>query len=383
MSAEPYAHDKYRLSSSGASAPTDGVPKMWPPRFLRQRMGHLAASTRPRTFREVCDWMAAAVLPPLMVALGLLMIFAALFRLGPQESTASVSAALVFAITGVALLVGVVVLRRSGGLSDNPQQVAAGTLIVTTTGVSVGMAAAGSLAETIFVVLLLACAGIAVLRTVWFVATISAIWLLWLGAAAFLSGSLEVGGYLLAMVVATFVALVVNAIRLSSLMAIVSAMDDVQAETVRDFETGLLNRRGLSEVGRELLALSRRYQEPVSCTVLEVLPGWDQQTDQRDDVISDVARDLVPAFRESDAMARWDSCQFVVLALGSGPRIEELEQRVLNDLGPLSGSVVTGGRVVHMPWQEEDVPQLVSRGIDEMYRRRAIQQARSGDDRDR
>ena len=83
MSAEPFAHDKRRLSTSGAPAPIDGVPKMWPPRFLRQRMGHLAASTRPRTFHEVCDWMAAAVLPLLMVALGLLMILAALFRLGP------------------------------------------------------------------------------------------------------------------------------------------------------------------------------------------------------------------------------------------------------------------------------------------------------------
>ncbi len=383
MSAEPFAYDDRRLPTSGASAPVDGVPRVWPPRFLRQRMGHLAASNRPRTFREVCDWMSGAVLPLLMVALGLLMVLAALFRLGPQESTTSASAALIFAITGGALLVGVVILKRSGGLSENPQQIAAGTLIVATSGVSVGMAVAGSLAETIFVVLLLACAGIAVLRLFWFVTTISAIWLLWLGAAAFLTGSLEVGGYLLAMVVATVIALVINAIRLSSLMAIVSAMDDVQAETVRDFETGLLNRRGLSEVGRELLALSRRYQEPVSCTVVEVLPGWDEQTDVRRDVMSDVARDLVPAFRESDAMARWDSDQFVVLALGSGPRIEELEQRVSNDLGPLSDSVVTGGRVVHMPWQEEEVHQLVSRGIEEMYRRRAIQQARSGDDRDR
>ncbi len=383
MSAEPFAYDDRRLPTSGASAPVDGVPRVWPPRFLRQRMGHLAASNRPRTFREVCDWMSGAVLPLLMVALGLLMVLAALFRLGPQESTTSASAALIFAITGGALLVGVVILKRSGGLSENPQQIAAGTLIVATSGVSVGMAVAGSLAETIFVVLLLACAGIAVLRLFWFVTTISAIWLLWLGAAAFLTGSLEVGGYLLAMVVATVIALVINAIRLSSLMAIVSAMDDVQAETVRDFETGLLNRRGLSEVGRELLALSRRYQEPVSCTVVEVLPRWDEQTDVRRDVMSDVARDLVPAFRESDAMARWDSDQFVVLALGSGPRIEELEQRVSNDLGPLSDSVVTGGRVVHMPWQEEEVHQLVSRGIEEMYRRRAIQQARSGDDRDR
>ena len=383
MSAEPFAYDDRRPPTSAASAPVDGVPRLWPPRFLRQRMGHLAVSNRPRTFREVCDWMSGAVLPLLMVALGLLMILAALFRLGPQESTTSGSAALIFAITGGALLVGVVILKRSGGLSENPQQIAAGTLIVATSGVSVGMAVAGSLAETIFVVLFLACAGIAVLRLFWFFTTISAIWLLWLGAAALLTGSLEVGGYLLAMVVATVIALVINAIRLSSLVAIVSAMDDVQAETVRDFETDLLNRRGLSEVGRELLALSRRYQEPVSCTVVEVLPGWDEQADARRDVMSDVARDLVPAFRESDAMARWDSGQFVVLALGSGPRIEELEQRVSTDLGPLSGSVVTGGRVVHMPWQEEDVHQLVSRGIDEMYRRRAIQQARSGDDRDR
>ncbi len=369
-----------RGTAKNHSGLTD-IPTMWPPRFLRRRMGELGRSDYSRSFRELCDSMASAVLPLLMIALGLLLLLAALFRLGPQESAVTAAAALVVGLTGLVLLLGVVVVKRGGGLVNNPQQVAAGTLIVASLGFAVAMAAAGSLAETIFVVLLLVCAGMALLRAFWFVSTVSAIWLLWLGAAAFLSGSLEVGGYLLAMVGATVLAVAINAIRLSSLMALVAAMDGVQSETVRDAETGLLNRRGLAEVGRELLALGRRFQEPISCTVLEVVSRPHTAASESEETVSEVAVCLVPVFRDSDALARWDDQQFVILALGSGPRVEEIEQRLRSDLDPLLEVELTGGRVVHMPWQEENVEQLVDRGIDEMYRRDMIKQARVGDDR--
>ena len=91
----------------------------------------------------------------------------------------------------------------------------------------------------------------------------------------------------------------------------------------------------------------------------------------------------MPAFRESDALARWDVDRFAVLALGSGPRTEDIERRVQTQIGGYGADntlQVFSGRAVKMPWQDETVTELVDRAFAEVDHRRRISDARFGDD---
>ena len=362
--------------------PAPATPRWWPPLFLRRRTGELIAQQRPASFGQLCDLVAAALLPVLAVAVAVLLLLAALFRPLPEGSATSLAASVTLAITGGVLLIGAAMAKRSGAMAGNAHQVAAVMLILAALGLTVAMVTAGSLVETVYVQLLCICAGVVLLKLRWLLIGLVAIWFLWLGAAAFLAGSIEPGGYLLAMIGATVIALLLNAARLSSLMALLEAADAARSTSIRDQATGLLNRRGIEEVGAELMALGRRFREPVSCTVVAVDNAPEATGIQQADA-AEVAALLVPAFRESDAMARWDVDRFAVLALGSGPRTEDIERRVQTQIGGYGADnpvQVFSGRAVKMPWQDETVTELVDRAFAEVDHRRRISDARFGDD---
>jgi GGDEF domain-containing protein len=366
--------------------PAPATPRWWPPLFLRRRTGELIAQQRPASFGQLCDLVAAALLPVLAVAVAVLLLLAALFRPLPEGSATSLAASVTLAITGGVLLIGAAMAKRSGAMAGNAHQVAAVMLILAALGLTVAMVTAGSLAETVYVQLLCICAGVVLLKLRWLLIGLVAIWFLWLGAAAFLAGSIEPGGYLLAMIGATVIALLVNAARLSALMSLLEAADAARSTTIRDQATGLLNRRGIEEVGAELMALGRRFREPVSCTVVEVETDpvhAPEGTRVQEADAAEVAVLLVPAFRESDALARWDVDRFAVLALGSGPRTEDIERRVQTQIGGYGADntlQVFSGRAVKMPWQDETVTELVDRAFAEVDHRRRISDARFGDD---
>jgi diguanylate cyclase (GGDEF)-like protein len=342
-------------------------------------------------FRAERDEVAAAALPLLSVALGLMLLLSAFFRLHRADSVPGTIGMAAVAVTGLGLLVTAVVLWRTGVVGENAHQTGTVILVVAALGLSVSMVANGSLAQTVYAELLLVCAGAVLLRPGWLITALAALWMLWLGVAALLAGTTDPSGYLLAMMGASVIAIIIHTLRTDSLRALGGALRAAEAEAVRDDLTGLLNRRGMAEVGRELMAVARRSREPMSCTFIDVDGLKDVNDafghDAGDELIASVAESLTGVFREADVVVRWGGDEFVVLALGAGPRVEEVERRLIERLQQTdvarSGRwqpAVSAGRVVHMPWQDETLEGLLERADQEMYRRRRIKRAAIADE---
>ena len=161
----------------------------------------------------------------------------------------------------------------------------------------------------------------------------------------------------------------------------------------RDSEEGLtrvLDRSGLTAVAAEMLALASRTREAVACTFIEVRgPRTVNDVDGHDagaEAVETAADALGAVFRRSDVLARWGSNSFVVLSLGPGPGSDDVERRMTQRLQPSTEgdssekSVgISAGRVVHMPWQEEDLDQIVERADQEMSRRCQLERTRDQD----
>ena len=152
----------------------------------------------------------------------------------------------------------------------------------------------------------------------------------------------------------------------------------------------ILSRSKLSTVAAEMLALAVGTREAVACTFIEVRGSRKVNHAVRLDVVDadeeTAAVALGSVFRRSDTLARWAENSFVVLSVGPGPESDDVERRMVKQLKvsvePDSGTSavsVSAGRVVHMPWQDEDLDQIVERADQEMLRQRRMRQARDGD----
>lgn len=155
-------------------------------------------------------------------------------------------------------------------------------------------------------------------------------------------------------------------------------------------QSGVLSRSRLAVVAAEMLELAAKTQEAVACTIVEVRTLKTVNRAERREAGGDdpetVAGALVRVFRRSDVLARWGANSFAVLAIGPGPDSDDVERRMAQRL-IRSGDGETGepdcsisaGRVVHMPWQDEDLDQIVERAEDEMSRRCRLRRARERD----
>jgi len=337
------------------------------------------------------DAVTAAALPMLSAAIGVMLLLSSFFRLQPLDTAPRLVGAGLSGLVGAGLVVAAIVLARRE--PDAIASIHAASLVVIVIGaltLCVAMVAMGTLAHTTYVELLLVVAGPVLLRPGWYAAGLGAIWALWLGVAAALSGSTDASGWVLAMLAATVVSVVLHTMRTDTLRALGRALMSAEAQAVRDPLSGLLNRRGLAVVGEEVLALAKRAREPLSCTFVDI-DGLKDVNDAHghetgDAVIVAVAEALLTVFREADVVARWGGDEFVVLAMGAGPRVEDLERRLEQRLGGTAvaedGSwlpLVSCGRVVHMPYQDETLDQITERADQEMYRRRRLRRAQVAD----
>jgi diguanylate cyclase (GGDEF)-like protein len=183
--------------------------------------------------------------------------------------------------------------------------------------------------------------------------------------------------------VATVLAVVVHLLRRRNLMIASRAVDRALRAATEDSATGLANRRGLGMLGREVVALSRRHNDAVHCSFVDVdgLKAVNDRFghDAGDDVILAVAEALRRSARESDVVARWGGDEFVIVGLGAGVPPLDLERRVQSFLegdeglaDHLSGIRISVGRSLLEPWDTGDLQGLLWSADRDMYVRRAL-----------
>lgn len=377
---------------AGESVPGGRRLRLRIPGFTTPDSDVEAPAVATAELNERRDAVTAAALPMLSAAIGVMLLLSSFFRLQPLDTAPRLVGAGLSGLVGAGLVVAAIVLARRDPTTIGSIQAASLTVIVIgALTLCIAMVAMGTLAHTTYVELLLVVAGPVLLRPGWYAAALGAIWALWLGVAAALSGTTDASGWLLAMLAATVVSVVLHTMRTDTLRVLGSALMSAEAQAVRDPLTGLLNRRGMAVVGEEVLALAKRGREPLSCTFIDI-DGLKEVNDHHghemgDAVIVAVAESLHAVFREADVVARWGGDEFVILAMGAGPRVEDLERRLEQRLGDadvvIAGKwrpAVSCGRVVHMPYQDESVEDITERADQEMYRRRRLRRAQTADD---
>lgn len=164
-----------------------------------------------------------------------------------------------------------------------------------------------------------------------------------------------------------------------------------RGQTSKEKFAGVLGRGPLRTAAAEMLVLAARTREAIVCTFVTV-DGLENvnSADAHYVGVADtesVADALAAVFRRSDILARWDGNNFVVLSVGPGPESDDVERRMTQRLQPTEEEYsgehsvsVSAGRVVHMPWQDEDLDQIVDRADQEMRSRRRLRQIRNGQD---
>lgn len=356
----------------------------------RQEDAHAAAQLDSGELDRRRDHMCASSVPLLAAASGVMLLLSIYLLPQSPDSAPTVISAVISGIIGIGLLVASWNLSRQEPQERNGHPTAAAVLIVTALSLSIGMIVSEDLAQTAYLELLVVVAGAVMLRSMWLAVSLVGLWSLWLGVSALLSGTLSSAGWLLALVGATVISVVIHLMRVQALRAISAAASSADAEAVEDVLTGVLNRRGLAVVGSGMMAIAARTREAIACTFIDVdgLGAVNSRDghDAGDEVLVAIAAALGSVFRQSDVLARWGGDEFVVLSLGPGPDSEDVERRMIQRLGT-SGqdhpservAEISAGRVIHMPWQEEDLDQIVERADQEMIRRRRLRQARGHD----
>lgn len=336
------------------------------------------------------DRTAAAALPLLSGALGVLLLLSSFFPLRAVTSMPSTAGGVISAGTGIALLIAAIAFGRRRSADTNVHAAGLAVLLIAAVALGAAMLTGGTLAQTAYFEILVVLAGAAMLGPGWFTAALAGVWALWLGVTAALTATTDAAGWVLAMLAATVMSVVIHTMRTDALRALGGALLAAEHEAVRDPLTGLLNRRGMQVLGNGVLALARRNREPLSCTFVDIdgLKAVNDAMghDAGDEVIRTVADALVAVFRQADVVARIGGDEFVVLSLGAGPRVEEVERRLRDRLGTSAvaqtrrwNPEVSAGRVVHLPWQDEELDTITERADHEMYRRRRLRRAQAGD----
>jgi diguanylate cyclase (GGDEF)-like protein len=149
--------------------------------------------------------------------------------------------------------------------------------------------------------------------------------------------------------------------------------------SLKDEATGLYNRRGFLELGRQAMRVSRRSGSPLALFFID-LDGLKDVNDvfghaEGDQAIADAAEVLRRTFREPDLVARVGGDEFVVLALDADEEGAARAAQRLNDglhslnskparKYPLGLSV---GRAIHAPESSETIEELLERADSQMY----------------
>jgi diguanylate cyclase (GGDEF)-like protein len=217
----------------------------------------------------------------------------------------------------------------------------------------------------------------------WFAGTAASVWLLW--ALAIASVPVPAGRlhWLLGMVGATLLGAVLGGMRRSGLDRMAVLVRQAERAAVEDDLTGLLNRRGLTLVGQQVVASARRAGNAVHCVFVDV-DGLKEVNDRDghlagDRVLLAVAEAIRMSVRSGDAVARWGGDEFCIIGPGPGTAPIELEKRIVQRVNELPPEDVPGwlprvsaGSAMLAPWDDGDLSALFDQADREMYRRRSL-----------
>ena len=228
--------------------------------------------------------------------------------------------------------------------------------------------------------LVIASSGAVLLRLPWLAGTIAgsaAVWAAAVTGARVWPGSAQ---WLLAMFWAAVLALAVAEGRRRVLDRLATLSERADRISVQDDLTALLNRRGLSLVGHQMLASARRSGNALHCTIV----GFDGMseilnragTTAADRVVVAVGDALRLSVRSGDVVARWGPVTFCVLGPGPGTAPVELEQRVMGRVAQYPPDDLPGwalrlaaGSAMLAPWDDGDLASLFDQAAREQRRR--------------
>ena len=295
-----------------------------------------------------------------------------------QAVAATVAAVAAGALTSVSVIAFV---RRQD--LPSPDIVAVGVILaVAAVGVA-GLVSSDAVEWSLPVLVALAAAGSALLTMRWLVASVYTVWVAWLAGLAAADLDRWPAGWLIAALTITAMGAVSSVSRRNLTSELSDISSTAEQAAVRDALTGLVNRRGLSLLGQQIVEAARRTGDAVHCVYIDI----DQLRhvnevlgrESGDEVVVAVADSLRSVTRGTDIVARWGGDEFCIIGPGPGMSPVELERRIRERIllsPPVAVDVwdpkVCAGGAMLAPWDSGSLDTLLGKADQEMYLRRAL-----------
>jgi diguanylate cyclase (GGDEF)-like protein len=264
-----------------------------------------------------------------------------------------------------------------------PEVVAVGMVLIPAGAGVLGLVLSDDVTWSLAVLVALALVGTSVLSTRWVVAAVYTIWVGWLAGVA----AADLPEWPLAWLGAGAVVTAAGVMSAVSRRRMAESLGELAATaaqaSVRDPLTGLVNRKGLSMMGQQIVETARRSGDAVHCVYIDI----DQLRhvnevlghEYGDEVVVAIADALRSVTRGTDIVARWGGDEFCVIGPGPGMSPMELERR-LRERVLLSPPVpvdvwepkVCAGGAMLAPWDSGTLDTLLGKADQEMYLRRAL-----------